>query len=179
MLDELRSKIPDYAKDLRLNLSTVLSVDHESQLKETQILGIALACAYAIKNPFLLHQIEKETKNILEDATLQGIKAATSIMAMNNVYYRFIHLVSDKEYGQLPAKLRMNILTNPGIEKVDFELFSLAVSAINGCGLCMDSHTRTLSQQGLNKVSIQHAVRIAAVLNAAAQVIQQENIRGE
>jgi alkyl hydroperoxide reductase subunit D len=89
-------------------------------------------------------------------------------MAMNNIYYRFVHLVSDKSFASLPAKLRMNIIANPGIDKLDFELSCLAVSAINGCGMCIDAHAKTLEQAGISKLAIQSAVRIAAVLNAAA-----------
>jgi len=91
-------------------------------------------------------------------------------MAMNNVYYRFVHLSSNKEYGQMPAKLRMNVIGQPGIEKDDFELFSLAVSAMNGCGLCIDSHEKVLRQHGVAADVIQTAARVGAVIKAAATV---------
>jgi len=97
-------------------------------------------------------------------------RAAAAIMAMNNVYYRFVHLASNKEYGQLPAKLRMNVIGSPGIEKVDFELFSLAVSAMNGCGLCIDSHEKVLRQHNISADIIQSAARVGAVIKAAATV---------
>jgi alkyl hydroperoxide reductase subunit D len=91
-------------------------------------------------------------------------------MAMNNVYYRFVHLASNPEYGTLPAKLRMNALATHGIAKDDFELFSLAVSAQNGCGMCIDSHERVLQQHGVKAETIQAAARIAAVIQAVATV---------
>jgi alkyl hydroperoxide reductase subunit D len=90
---------------------------------------------------------------------------------MNNVYYRFVHLVSDKEYGKLPAKLRMNVIGSPGIAKVDFELYALAVSAINGCGMCMDAHVHEVAKAGVSRVGVQSAIRIAAVVNATAQAL--------
>ncbi len=90
-------------------------------------------------------------------------RAAAAVMAMNNVYYRFVHLCSNPEYATLPARLRMNILRDPGIQKDDFELFSLAVSAINGCGMCIDSHERVLQQHGVKAETIQAAARIAAL----------------
>jgi alkyl hydroperoxide reductase subunit D len=90
-------------------------------------------------------------------------------MAMNNIYYRFTHLVSDKDIAKLPAKLRMNVIGSPGIAKADFELMSLAVSAINGCGMCMDAHVHELAKVGVSKNGIQSTVRIAAVINAAAK----------
>ena len=98
-------------------------------------------------------------------------KAAATIMAMNNVYYRFVHLVGDAEYGRLPANLRMQGLASHGIDKIDFELMSLAVSAINGCGMCMESHTKVLEKHGVSKVAIQSSIRIAAVVNATAQAL--------
>ena len=80
-------------------------------------------------------------------------------MAMNNVYYRFVHLVQEEEYAKLPARLRMNVLGAPGIAKADFELLALAVSAINGCGTCIASHERQLRQHGLEREAVQSAVR--------------------
>ncbi len=91
-------------------------------------------------------------------------------MAMNNVYYRFTHLAGNQEYRNLPAKLRMNVIGQPGIDKVDFELFSLAVSAMNGCGMCIDSHEQILKKAGVTAEAIQTAVRIGAVLKAVATV---------
>ncbi len=91
-------------------------------------------------------------------------------MAMNNVYYRFVHLVANPEYGTKPARLRMNLIGQHGIAKDDFELFALAVSAMNGCGMCMDSHERVLLEHGVKTDAIQNAVRIAAVVKAVATV---------
>jgi alkyl hydroperoxide reductase subunit D len=95
-------------------------------------------------------------------------------MGMNNVYYRAIHLASNKEYGTLPARLRMNVLANPGVEKVDFELWSTAVSAVNGCGMCLDAHEAELKKHGLTAQQIQAALRIAAVVNAVSRVVAGE-----
>jgi alkyl hydroperoxide reductase subunit D len=89
-------------------------------------------------------------------------------MAMNNIYYRFVHLVNDPAYASMPARLRMNIIANPGIDKINFELCCLAVSALNGCGMCMEAHTRALTKAGATQQAIQSCIRIAAVINAAA-----------
>jgi alkyl hydroperoxide reductase subunit D len=91
-------------------------------------------------------------------------------MAMNNVYYRFVHLVSNPEYGTKPARLRMNFIGQHGIPKEAFELFSLAVSAMNGCGMCIDSHERILLEHGVKTDAIQSAARIGAVMKAIATV---------
>lgn len=93
-------------------------------------------------------------------------------MGMNNIYYRFLHLVEDAEYQSMPARLRMNVIGNPGIDKLDFELLSLAVSAVNGCGLCIISHERKLRDHGVTRETIQSAVRIAAVIHAVAGVLE-------
>jgi alkyl hydroperoxide reductase subunit D len=92
-------------------------------------------------------------------------------MAMNNVYYRFLHLVENEEYGKLPAKLRMNAIASHGIARADFELWSLAVSAINGCGMCIEAHEKAVRKDGITAEQVQAAVRIAAVVNAAAAVL--------
>ena len=172
MLQELKNQLPEYAKDLKLNLGQVLTANQD--LSATQVAGIALSVAYATRSAPLISAIENEAKNHLDDAMMNAAKAATSIMAMNNIYYRFVHLANDAEYHKMPTNLRMNIIGNPGINKSDFELFSLAVSAINGCGLCMDSHAKILQKSGVSKNTIQHAVRIAAVLNGIVQVMHIE-----
>jgi alkyl hydroperoxide reductase subunit D len=159
----------DYARDIKLNLSSVLKKDPESTLSENQIYGIALSCAYATKNSDLVEFILEKSADKISAQEIEAAKAAATIMAMNNIYYRFVHLVSDKEYLQMPAKLRMNIIGNPGIGKVDFEAYSLAVSAINGCGLCIDSHVKQLVSSKIDKSTIAHTIRIASVINAVAQ----------
>ncbi|OGO93587.1 MAG: alkyl hydroperoxide reductase [Coxiella sp. RIFCSPHIGHO2_12_FULL_42_15] len=175
MLQEYQNKIPDYAKDLKLNLSSVLT-SNNSDLTESQVAGIALACAYATFDEDLIHVTSDFARDKLNEAEHKAVKAATSIMAMNNVYYRFIHLAEDNDYQMMPANLRMSVMANPGIDKKDFELFSLAVSAINGCGMCISSHSNVLVKSGISKTAIQHAVRIAAVIHGLAQVAAIEKI---
>ena len=170
-ISELREQFGDYAKDIKLNLSTVLTEEGAPGLNTKQIYCIALASAYAKEQAMLIAALQQDAKNILSAEEIQATRAATTIMAMNNIYYRFTHLISDKEYSTMPAKLRMNVMANPGIEKIDFELISLAVSAINGCGMCMDSHVHQLIKAGVAKLAIQSAVRIAAVIHAAAQAL--------
>jgi len=164
-------EIKDYAKDIKLNLSSVLKTDPESSLTDIQINLIALSCAYATKNNNIVEFILENSKEILNETQINAAKSCAAIMAMNNIYYRFVHLVSDKEYSTIPAKLRMNVLANSGIDKIDFEIAALAVSAINGCGLCIDSHVKHLTNSGIDKRTITHSIRIASVINGAAQAI--------
>jgi alkyl hydroperoxide reductase subunit D len=168
-IEQLRDSLGDYAKDIRLNLGAVLTPDGAPDLTTNQIFGIALASAYSTKSAAVIAAVKEDAATVLSEAELNATKAAATIMAMNNIYYRFNHLVSDPEFGKMPAKLRMNVIGAPGIEKVDFELYSLAVSAINGCGMCMDAHVHEVSKAGVSKLGIQSAIRIASVVNAVAQ----------
>ena len=171
-LDLVRDSLPDYARDLKLNLGSVLTREGAPGLSERQIWAVALASAIAARNNAFTRAIEAAAQQHLDAAHLQAARAAAVIMGMNNIYYRFLHLVEDAEYQSMPARLRMNILANPGIDKLDFELLSLAVSAINGCGLCITSHERKLRSHGITREMIQSAVRIASIMHAVAGVLE-------
>jgi alkyl hydroperoxide reductase subunit D len=159
--------LPDYAKDLRLNMGSLLN---DQLLGDQRKYGLLLACAHGTGYKPIIEAAEAEVEGKLSPEAANGARAAAAIMAMNNVYYRFVHLASNKEYGQMPAKLRMNVIGSPGIDKADFELFSLAVSAQNGCGMCIDSHEKVLRQHGVNAETIQTAARVGAVMTAVATV---------
>jgi alkyl hydroperoxide reductase subunit D len=176
-LENLRDALPGYARDLQLNLGTVLSAAGAPGLTERQVWAVALAAAAASRNSTFTRDIQALAARHLDAAHVSAAHAAAAIMAMNNVYYRFLHLVEDAEYAKLPARLRMNVIGNPGIAKADFELLSLAVSAINGCGSCVASHERTVRAHGLSREAVQSAVRIAATVHAVARVL--ESVGGE
>jgi len=170
-LDNIKNAMPDYAKDIKLNLS---SLANEEILNEQQKWGTMLASAIAGRNATVIAEISNEAREHLSDEAFKAAQAAAAIMGMNNVYYRFVHLASNKDYQSMPAKLRMNILANPGVDKTDFELWSLAVSAINACGMCIDAHENTLKQHNIGTEHIQAAVRIASVIHAASGVMDGE-----
>jgi alkyl hydroperoxide reductase subunit D len=171
-LDTIRDSIPDYARDLKLNLGSVLTPQGAPGLSEKQLWSVALATAIAARNTAFTRDIEALARAHLDDGDVAGARAAAAMMGMNNIYYRFLHLVEDAEYQSMPARLRMNVIGNPGIDKLDFELLSLAVSAVNGCGLCITSHERKLRNHGVTRETIQSAVRIAAVIHAVACVLE-------
>lgn len=173
-LQTIKDTLPTYAKDIKLNLTAIFNEEQAGGLSKQQIVGIALACAYATKQSLLIAAIADHGGDVLDEKSITACKAAATIMAMNNIYYRFLHLVNDDAYQHLPAKLRMNIMADPGINKFDFELYALAVSAINGCGMCIESHVRALEKAGFLKEAIQTAIRIAAVVHAVAFVITVE-----
>ncbi|MGE0408367.1 MAG: carboxymuconolactone decarboxylase family protein [Amphiplicatus sp.] len=170
-LDALRDAIPDYAKDIRLNLGSLAS---ETTLSDQQRYGAFLASALGARNAAVTRAIADWTADKLSPEAANAAKAAAAIMAMNNIYYRATHLMHAPDYKTLPAKLRMNVIASPGVDKVDFELWSLAVSAVNGCGACLDSHEKVVRKAGLTAEQAQAAIRIAAVVHAAAAVLDGE-----
>ncbi len=171
-VDGLKAALPDYAKDLKLNLGSVLTAPG---LTPQQIWGTALAAAIASRNAAVVAAVAADGAAHLSPAAAAAAKTAAAIMGMNNIYYRFVHLASAPDYGTMPARLRMNALANPGVDKLDFELWSLAVSAINGCGMCIDSHEQQLVQGGMTREAIQNAVRIASVIHAVAVTLDAED----
>jgi alkyl hydroperoxide reductase subunit D len=166
-LKEFAGTLPDYAKDIRLNVGSLLN---ETVLNDQRKYGTFLACAHGSGHKPLVEAAEAECAGKLSPEAATAARAAAAVMAMNNVYYRFTHLAGNQEYNNLPAKLRMNVIGAPGIDKVDFELFSLAVSAMNGCGKCIDAHEAVLKKAGVTAEIIQAAVRIAAVMTAVGTV---------
>jgi lipoyl-dependent peroxiredoxin subunit D len=176
-LESIREALPGYARDLQLNLGTVLTPAGAPGLSERQIWAVALAAASASRNAEFTRRLQALATQHLDAAHVNAAHSAAAIMVMNNVYYRFLHLVEDAEYAKLPARLRMSVIGNPGIAKADFELLSLAVSAINGCGSCVASHERQVRQHGLEREAVQSAIRIAATVHAVARVL--ESVGGE
>lgn len=170
-MEALQDRIPDYARDLRLNLASVLTPQGAPGLSEAQLWMTALASAIAARNDELTRAVDAEAAARLTPAEIAAARAAAAIMGMNNIYYRFLHLVGDEEYAKLPARLRMNVIADPGVPKVDFEMVSLAVSAINGCGHCVIAHERALRRHEVGREAVQSAVRIASVLHAVAAVL--------
>lgn len=175
-LDSIKNLLPDYAKDLKLNLSSVLTPAGAPGLAEQEIHAIAVATAFAARHAGLAQALEAAAGEHLDADRRRALRAAVAIMGMNNIYYRFTHLVADEEYQTMPARLRMNILANPGVSKREFELLSLAVSAVNGCGACVDSHEKTLRGAGVERQAVQSAVRIAAVVHAVAGILAMEDV---
>jgi len=168
-IQTLKHRLPDYAKDLKLNLGSLAA---ETVLSDTLKAGTFVAAAFASRNPEVIAAINAEFGDKLAPVDFTAAKAAAAIMGMNNVYYRFLHLADNEEYARLPAKLRMNVMATPGTAKENFELWSLAVSAINGCGKCITAHEKVVRTAGLTAEQVQAAVRIAAVVHAVAVALE-------
>ena len=172
-LDAIKNRLPAFAKDVKLNLSSMLS---DEALPAQQRYGLFLACAIATRNAEVVRAFEALAREHLSPQALDAAKSAAAMMAMNNIYYRFLHLASNKAYETKPARLRMNVIANPGVDKADFELWSLAVSAINGCGKCIDAHDKVLSDAGVSEDAIQNAVRYAAIIQSVAVSLEAADV---
>lgn len=169
----IQEQLPDYARDTRLNLGAFGTI---TSLTPQQLWGTAIACAATCRNTALVQAILAEAAPHLSAEAITAAKLAASIMAMNNIYYRFTHLVGNQVYRTMPARLRMSAMANPGVDKLDFELWALAVSAINGCGMCMESHEHEVLAKGATPEMVQDAIRIAAILHATAVTLETEQV---
>jgi lipoyl-dependent peroxiredoxin subunit D len=164
---------PNYARDIKLNLGNVLK---QSELTPRQTWGTAVASAIASRNPDLVRAITAEAEQHLAAVELEAAKSAAAIMGMNNVYYRFQHMVNGEKYATIPARLRMQAIRSHGTDHVDFELWCTAVSAINNCHVCVGSHEKVLRDKGFEEEKIVAAIRIAAVVHAAAGVLDEQAV---
>jgi len=165
-MDQLLATLPDDAKDLRLNLRSLL--DDAGTTPERRW-GTAVAVATALGARTLAGTIESEARAAgVGDGSIADAKAAAAIMGMTNVYYRFRHLVGDPVYGSMAPRLRMQRLAAPKADATDMELFALAVSAVNNCEFCVKAHDRKLRDHGVDVATIHEAVRMASVVHATA-----------
>jgi lipoyl-dependent peroxiredoxin subunit D len=171
-LEALLETVPAYARDLKLNFSGV--VRQNTELTEQQLWGTVVACAVAARNRTFLDAVIEEAKTKLSTQALDAAKGAAAVLSMNNIFYRFQHLALNKKYETMRAGLRMNFIRQHGVDPIDFELWALAVSAVNGCGKCIDAHERVLLDKGLGEEKILAAVRVASTIFALAVVFDAE-----
>lgn len=166
-IENIKNQLPEYAKDIKLNFSSLNNIEN---LSAKQRYGSMLAAALATGHKNLIEAISESAQaDDIDAATLTAASAANSLMSMTNVYYRAMHFLEDDDYMKMPANLRMNFMRNPGIEKIDFELYSLAVSAVNGCSFCIKAHEKSLLKEHVDKAQIQQIMRIAAIIHAVAR----------
>lgn len=164
-LEKLRGRLPETAKDIKLNLQSVFQT---TTLTPAQLWGVAVASAIATRHKDLAQAVLTDAQAKVDAPVIADAQAAAALMSMNNVYYRFRHKIGKESYHQKPARLRMNWMARPQSNKADFELFSLAVSAINGCETCIRSHEDIITDNGITEDQVHDAVRVAATLQAVA-----------
>jgi len=169
-IDSLKALIPDYAKDIRLNLDATIA---RSSLPRREAVGAALAAAFAARSAPIVDAIR--ASNALAAADAQAAQTAAALMGMNNVWYPYVEMATDPELKTLRAELRMNAYANHGgADKRAFELFALAASIVGKCEFCIASHYKLLKETGATTQELRDVGRIAAAVNAAAQVIAIE-----
>lgn len=172
-IEVLRGRLPEAAKDTKLNVQSVFQT---TTLTKDQLWGTAVAAAIASRNPEVVKAVATDAQTEIAANVIEDAKAAASLMAMNNVYYRFRHMIGKESYNTKPARLRMNGIAKPLGNKVDFELFCLAVSAINGCEMCIRSHEQVVVNSGLSEDQVHDAVRVAATIQALAVSLEMGEI---
>jgi alkyl hydroperoxide reductase subunit D len=170
-LQSIKDRIPDYAKDLRLNLDAVLS---RSSLTPAQASGAALAAAFAAKSAPLVAALRD---GALDPAQAQAALTAGALMGMNNVWYPYVEMASDPELKTVRPELRMNAYaTHGGVDRTSFELYALAASIVGKCAFCVQSHYKLLRENGFSTQQLRDVGRTAAVVNAVAQVLAAERV---
>ena len=169
-LNDLKNRIPDYAKDVRLNLGGVLS---RSSLEPADALGAALAAAYAARSKTIVDAIR--ASGSLNEVDVNAALSAAALMGMNNVYYPYVEMADDPDLKSQRPELRMNAYaTHGGVERKRFELFALAASIVGKCHFCVQSHYKLLKENGFSPQQLRDVGRIAAVIVAAAQALSAE-----
>ena len=162
------ARLPEYAKDLKLNLSSLL---RQTELPEETLWAIIVSSACASRNSEVIADILKEATDKLSPQVLEAAQGAAALMAMNNIFYRFGHLSSNENYLKMPSGLRMNFIRSHGVDNDLFELCCLAVSAINGCGLCVDSHEKKLRESGVSEAAILTTIRAASIIHGISATL--------
>lgn len=170
-LDALIDSLPASAKDLKLNFSSL--VRNNTELTEQQLWGTVVATTMATRSAPLTAAVLAAAPQHLSPQALQAAKTIAAIMGMNNIWYRFHHLSSNPKYNDMPARLRMSGLRGHGIEEMDAELWALTVSAVNGCGKCVDSHEKVVREKGASEELIAAAIRVTSVIHAIGAVLDQ------
>ncbi|QYD70645.1 carboxymuconolactone decarboxylase family protein [Paraburkholderia edwinii] len=169
-LSAIKELVPDYAKDIRLNLDGTIA---RSSLEGNDAVGVALAAAFASKSPALVAAIRNA--GVLSPEETNGALTAAALMGMNNVWYPYVEMTDNADLKGQPAGLRMNAYaSHGGVDKRRFEMYALAASIIGKCHFCVKSHFETLLKEGMSSTQLRDVGRIAAVVNAAALVIAAE-----
>jgi alkyl hydroperoxide reductase subunit D len=171
-MNDLRSAMPEYARDLRLNLGSVMSA---SSLEPVMAWGSALTAALVSKNAQVIQHIAEDAQAHLDEIQMKAAKSAAAMMSMTNVWYKFTDLIQDDEVKKQPPKLRMNaMLTHGGVDHALFEAWSLSASAVNACGVCVNAHASQLNKLGIDAQQVADIARIAAVVKAVSDTLSFE-----
>jgi alkyl hydroperoxide reductase subunit D len=161
-VNALRETLHEDNKDLKLNLQAVLSPE---KLTADQTWGCAIAAAMFLQDQTLCEALVADATDAgVGDAVISDARASAGIMAMNTIYYRFRHMIGDEKYTSIPPKLRMMRMSKPATDKTTFELMSMSCAALEGCEMCLQSHAKSLENEGASADQVHEAVRVAAAV---------------
>ena len=166
-LAPVKACIPDTAKDLRLNLGSVIE---RSALATEEAVGAALAAAIMTRSVDLVEAFSAVDE--LSPEQVAGAQTAAALMALNTTWYPFVELAEDLELEQVPAGLRMQAFaTHGGVGPERFELYCLAAAVVGKCHRCIAAHVAELRKAGRSTDEIAAVGRIAATVNGVATVL--------
>lgn len=161
------------SKDLRLNFKRLLE-DGGLTAEEATLTVIATAKASNFK-ALLEAACQAAIAQGIAKEVIQEAEENAAIMSMLNVYYRSRHFIESadpaakEDYGA--ARLRMMSLANPAMGKEKFEMLAFAVSAINGCEMCITSHEKALMAIGVSRDRIHELIRLSAVVSGLGRLV--------
>lgn len=158
-----------YLRDLKLNFNSTLTSEHLSE-KEAALIGLSTAVNNSNK-PLTDFYTSKAEQAGATAEDIAEAAACASLLSSNNIFYRFRHFTQKEKYGQIPARIRMQIMMKPVTGKEFFELLSLAISAVNGCEMCVNAHEDSLIKLGTTEERIFDAVRISSLVTATGKVV--------
>ena len=158
-----------YLRDFKLNFTSALTSQYLSA-KECALLGLSVA-ANNNNTPLAKYYTRYAGEEGATPEEIAEAVACASLLASNNILYRFRHFTQKEKYTQIPARIRMQIMMKPVTGKEFFELMSLTVSAVNGCELCVNAHEDSLIKLGTTEERIFDAIRIASLVTATGKVI--------
>lgn len=171
----LKSNIPDYANDIRGNITKLINEKNEL-LTPKQVFGAALAAAYAAKEKSAISDLKNEAKFHLSAKEMDTVKAAAAVTTMENIYRNFAKAANDSEYGDACDELSTPNTDNHGIDKSDYEVFALATCIINTCEKSIALHVKKLIDYGFSKEQIKMVAKIVATVGASAQTLTIEEV---
>jgi len=164
-VDNIKAEMPEYAKDIKLNLDATIKRSTLGDMAEY----VALAAAFATGHHKLWTWIHSE---MTDEHEANAAITAASIMAMNNIWYPYVEMSKDIQLKNLPAQLRMNaISTHAGTTKEKFEAYSLAASIVGKCEFCVKAHYDTLRKAGYTAEQLRDIGRISAVIVAISKIM--------
>mgnify|MGYP001238141314 CR=1 FL=1 len=168
-IKDLKNAIPEFAKDIKLNFSSlIMNSDYDEEL----VYGCAYASTLTIGNDEIIKVFHNECEKRFGLKFIESIKSTVIIMTLNNQWYKYRDSMPTAEMKIASQKMRVNIMaTGAGLDKTLFESISLCISAINGCSFCVKAHSNLLLDNKMNKEYVLNIGRISSVISAISKAL--------